>query len=115
MTFRCNGTLDQLKTCQETCEERLANSQFRPKAQASIKNKNFKRKIHQEPVNQISDRKQVNDRKQTQNLKKKADDSLRPTEFKRPKRDEPTNTEHVEIRDESKDDVTIFVSNLDFR
>lgn len=96
-----------MKTCEETCTERLASELYKQRAIA--KAKNAKRKgTATEPTTSKEPAKSNGD------VKKRANPKSDPVETKRRKVETPTESKADEV-DTSKDDVTIFLSNLEYR
>lgn len=124
---RCNGTLDQLKICQEQCDERLIEQQIQNTysgrnsyvgRNANSGAKSQKRKTFDRPVKKFAAK--------TENIdgKKKPQDrsnvikntvNMGPPAAKREKLDNSAEIHDSYQVNTTNDDTTIFLSNLAYR
>lgn len=112
---RCNGTLAQLRLCEEACEERLASLKYKARVAA----KNLKRKATRTDKPTVSGESVAIPNAKTKtgkhSLQSSDSNDSNATETKRRKAEKLVENKVDDVVDTSKDDVTIFVSNLDYR
>ena len=122
---RCNGTLDQLKSCQEQCSERLVKQQLQNSYDRShsagkrTTKAPLKRKIPKS--NNEDDKRQNSKVEKREKPEKKSFNQTKASSKSNDVGSPPRKREkmediydHQEI-DTSKDDVTIFLSNLSYK
>lgn len=134
---RCYGTLEQLKICQEKCAERLATEEPPPGGENATayggdlqRNKGVKRKYvdrgHGAAVDRLrrptgadgnrSGSPRKNEQFQTSKISnRKAKVVEQPPPNKRARLENVAEIHDVQMVDTAKDNVTIFLSNLDYK
>lgn len=121
---RCNGTLEQLISCQEQCAERLLNetskSHYGSMQKGKQKRKPQDRYQDKRKYDNGIDKKSIeNDKKDTkanskENQSKMNATAKSPPPSKRPKLEAVNEIHDSQHIDRDKDNVTIFLSNLDY-
>lgn len=131
---RCNGTLEQLKTCQKQCDDRLVRQQVQntysrnsfesvPKSvgKASLKRKTFDRPEKKfgksdtdAPVAAKKQRGAAGERAERSVITKNTN-SMGPPAEKREKLDNLADMHDAQQVDTTNDNVTIFISNLAYK
>lgn len=101
-----------MRLCEEACEERLASLMRKPKV--VTKGKNIKRKQESADGASVTKSNAKAKKNSTNSHSNSNSNDSNSTEIKRRKVEKPVESKVEEI-DTSKDDVTIFLSNLDYR
>lgn len=128
---RCNGTLEQLKTCQKQCDDRLVRQQVQntysrnsfesvPKSsgKASLKRKTFDRpekKFTKSDADGPVATKKPRGAGAERSVITKNSNSMGPPAEKREKLDNLADMHDAQQVDTTNDSVTIFISNLAYK
>ncbi len=104
----------QLRLCEESCAERLASTMFKPRIPA--KGKPVKRKVTKAEQERESPKPNAKAKRNTNSIHSNSNSNdSNSTEIKRRKVEKSSTENKVDEVDTSKDDVTIFLSNLEYR
>lgn len=128
---RCNGTLEQLKTCKKQCDDRLVRQQVQntysrnsfetvPKSKASLKRKTFDRpekKFGKSDTDGAAAKKPrgAGGERAERSVITKNSNSMGPPAEKREKLDNLADMHDAQQVDTTNDSVTIFISNLAYK